>query len=76
MSATPQGPTGVSLVLVKPDGQKVTFVANNANDSRGVYGGMGYVPAANVLGRIDHILASCKPDGRFLADRTGLAIGP
>jgi hypothetical protein len=37
---------------------------------------MGYVPAANVLGRIDHILASCKPDGRFLADRTGLAIGP
>ncbi len=49
---------------------------DNANDSRGVYGGMGYVPAANVLGRIDRILASCKPDWRFLADRTGLAVGP
>lgn len=49
---------------------------DNANDSRGVYGGTGYVPAANVLGRMDRILASCKPDGRFLADRTGLAIGP
>lgn len=49
---------------------------DNANDSRGVHGGMGYVPAANVLGRMDHILASCKPDGRFLAERTGLAVGP
>ena len=49
---------------------------DNANDSRGVYGGMGYVPAANVLGRMDRVLASCKPDGRFLADRTGLAVGP
>jgi signal peptidase I len=49
---------------------------DNANDSRGVYGGMGYVPAANILGRMDRILASCKRDGRFLADRTGLAISP
>lgn len=49
---------------------------DNANDSRGVYGGIGYVPAENVLGRIDRIMASCKPDGRFLADRTGLPIGP
>ena len=49
---------------------------DNANDSRGVYGGMGFVPAANLLGRMDRILASCKPDGRFLADRTGLPVGP
>jgi signal peptidase I len=49
---------------------------DNANDSRGVYGGMGYVPAASILGRIDRILASCTPDGRFLAGRTGLAVGP
>jgi len=49
---------------------------DNANDSRGVYGGMGYVPAGNVIGRIERILASCKPDGRFLADRTGLPVGP
>ena len=49
---------------------------DNANDSRGVYGGMGYVPASNILGRIDRVLASCKPDGRFLADRTGRPVGP
>ena len=49
---------------------------DNANDSRGVYGGMGFVPAGNVLGRMDRIIASCKPDGRFLAARTGLPIGP
>lgn len=49
---------------------------DNANDSRGVYAGIGYVPPSNVLGRMDRVLASCKPDGRFLADRTGLAVGP
>ena len=49
---------------------------DNADDSRGLYGGMGFVPEANLLGRMDRILASCKPDGRFLADRTGLPVGP
>jgi len=49
---------------------------DNANDSRGTYGGIGYVPAANVIGRVDRIIASCTPDGRFLADRAGLAVGP
>lgn len=49
---------------------------DNANDSRGVFGGMGYVPLDGILGRMDRVLASCKPDGRFLAERTGLAIGP
>lgn len=49
---------------------------DNANDSRGTYGGMGYVPAAHVIGRVERIIASCTPDGRFLADRTGLAVGP
>jgi signal peptidase I len=60
-----------------PEGH--TFVLgdnrDNANDSRGVHGGMGYVPAANVLGRMDRVLASCKPDGRFLADRHGAVRG-
>lgn len=49
---------------------------DNANDSRGTYGGMGYVPAEHVIGRVERIIASCTPDGRFLADRTGLAVGP
>ncbi len=49
---------------------------DNADDSRGLYGGMGFVPEANLLGRMDRILASCKPDGRFLAARTGLPVGP
>jgi len=48
---------------------------DNANDSRGVYGGIGFVPSENIIGRIDRVLASCKPDGRFLADRTGLPVG-
>lgn len=47
---------------------------DNAADSRVPY--MGVVPEGNVLGRIDRILASCNPDGRFLADRTGLPVGP
>jgi signal peptidase I len=49
---------------------------DNANDSRGLHAGMGFVPEASILGRVDRGLASCKPDGRFLADRTGLTVGP
>lgn len=48
---------------------------DNSADSR-LVDRIGYVPAANVIGRIGRVLASCKPDGRFLADRTGLPVGP
>jgi len=48
---------------------------DNAADSR-LSDRTGFVPRPMVLGRMDHVLASCKDDGRFLADRTGLAIGP
>jgi signal peptidase I len=47
---------------------------DNAADSRVTM--LGTVPQANVLGRMDRILASCKSDGRFLADRTGQPVGP
>jgi signal peptidase I len=78
LDAEPDGLLDNTPDFVVPDGHYFVLGDNrdNANDSRGVYGGMGYVPAANVLGRIDRILASCKPDGRFLADRTGLTVGP
>ena len=73
--STPNYTYGPSVV---PEGKYFVLGDNrdNANDNRGVYGGMGFVPEANLLGRMDRILASCKPDGRFFADRTGLAVGP
>lgn len=48
---------------------------DNAADSR-LPDRIGFVPADNVRGRMDRVLASCTDDGRFLADRTGMAIGP
>jgi len=48
---------------------------DNAADSRLVHG-IGYVPADHILGRAERVLSSCKPDGRFLAGRTGLPVGP
>lgn len=48
---------------------------DNAADSR-LPDRIGFVPPGNVLGRMDRILASCTDDGRFLADRTAMAIGP
>lgn len=48
---------------------------DNAADSR-LPDRIGFVPAGSVLGRMDRILASCADDGRFLADRTGMTIGP
>lgn len=47
---------------------------DNAADSR--LPEIGFVPEAGIVGRLDRVLASCKPDGRFLADRTGLRVGP
>jgi signal peptidase I len=47
---------------------------DNSADSRVPY--LGFVPEANVLGRIDRVLASCGPGGLFLADRTGLRVSP
>jgi signal peptidase I len=48
---------------------------DNAADSR-IEDGVGLVPAALVLGRMDRVLASCSDAGLFLAARTGLAVGP
>lgn len=48
---------------------------DNAADSR-LPERVGFVPRPMIAGRMDHVLASCKDDGRFLADRTGLPIGP
>jgi signal peptidase I len=78
LDSMPDGFLDYTPDFAVPDGH--TFVLgdnrDNANDSRGVYGGVGYVPTASVLGRMDRILSSCKPDGRFLADRTGRLVGP
>lgn len=78
LDAGPDGILDTTPDFAVPAGHYFVLGDNrdHANDSRGVYAGMGYVPAASVLGRIDRVLASCKPDGRFLADRTGLDVDP
>jgi signal peptidase I len=78
LDAEPDGFLDNTPDFAVPEGHYLVLGDNrdNANDSRGVYGGMGYVPSASILGRMDRILASCKRDGRFLADRTGLPVGP
>jgi signal peptidase I len=78
LDAEPEGFLDTTGDFAVPAGHVFVLGDNrdNANDSRGTYGGMGYVPVDNVIGRVATVIASCAPDGLFVSGRTGLVVGP